>query len=299
MPDDFRIAAGEQDNTLFERLRASKKQAEEEDYRQGQKSGEKWAKNHANWRELRRLDREFGHWSVPEGEEFFSDDCPSPCPCCYLSWFLMAMDPEKFEGDDVAQAEFWILNAGDKYPEPDFVRGFCEGALEVHDEVRREETTSLRTYKGEIDILGIPADLCDDLEEANGFAAEEVIQRVIRNDAPFDFCGGKVRQLALEEDKDDRKIDVLGIQVSVKAHSRQDAVEMIEEAVYIDEDGDQLRLDGVNHRLQEDPSVVDGISVLDTVAARDLEEEAKSIAEIPVPESEIPNFPPNLADSDG
>jgi hypothetical protein len=43
---------------------------------------------------------------------------------------LTAINPTEFDGCRRSQEEFWRFWAEEKYPSDDFLRGFCQGAVE-------------------------------------------------------------------------------------------------------------------------------------------------------------------------
>jgi hypothetical protein len=118
---------------VIARLRASQQLESNEDYQTGRKAGEEWAREKATTRELRRLKKfssEFDcrdwNWSPP----MWGGDT-----CGIAHYILVEMDP-KCEGDRVASEGFWEEALDEQYPEGDLLRGFCDGALEVWDQVK-------------------------------------------------------------------------------------------------------------------------------------------------------------------
>jgi hypothetical protein len=121
---------------VITRLRASKRRVEDEHYHQGEKAGREWGESDAEVDELANLQR----WYARLGRDVdavFGDDAWGRA---YSSAELIAFAawPER-DGDRSAAEEFWNQCLGDDAnlaDDPQFVKGFVEGALELWDEVK-------------------------------------------------------------------------------------------------------------------------------------------------------------------
>jgi hypothetical protein len=117
------------------RLRASMRQVEDEQYRQGKQCGREWVEDRAEADELIRLER----WKAKMGwewDQFFADHPNNAYSSAEL--FVFEIWPED-EGDRGTAQVFWVEALGDDSSaadDPQFVKGFIEGALELWDQVK-------------------------------------------------------------------------------------------------------------------------------------------------------------------
>jgi hypothetical protein len=118
---------------VISRLRASKQQEEDADYRGGEARGRKWAETRAEAYELMRLEdfrERHGGWDRLLSYE------SSQSPASRLAYWI---SPEHEALNSGRAEEFWqsVLGPGMPMPESDsFVRGFAEGALSLWLEVQ-------------------------------------------------------------------------------------------------------------------------------------------------------------------
>jgi hypothetical protein len=134
------LAAGIEGRMLhevIERLRASKAQLQNGDFREGRIAGRKWAEKHADARQLLRLAR----WRDRTGHAW--EDCfitvrgQAFCAGEIFAGTIIGEDANR-----QSMRDFWTsaLPNYDKrhgrYTNDDFVRGFAEGALDVWDRVK-------------------------------------------------------------------------------------------------------------------------------------------------------------------
>jgi hypothetical protein len=106
---------------LISRYRAAKKTVDEQAYADGAKAGREWATD-ADSLPYEELSKLAGNRAM------LSDSYDDMC-------FITSL----FVGDHGVISAFWESAVGDEWLEyvfnPEFLRGFCEGALEVWDEV--------------------------------------------------------------------------------------------------------------------------------------------------------------------
>jgi hypothetical protein len=110
---------------VIQRLRASKQRYENEFFREGARIGAKWAKEQAEVRELRNLDRFY----QSHRKESFNADI-----------LAAAIRPESERGIG-ARDHFWRAVGADtaivrEYENGDWLSGFAEGVLNVWDDVK-------------------------------------------------------------------------------------------------------------------------------------------------------------------
>jgi hypothetical protein len=119
---------------VIDRLRASKIEAETEDYRGGYAIGEEWAKNHAEVRDLRNLDtcraetKDWRYaWETAEGDRLTGGE---RLAAAMLGGIANCDRPEL--------DQLWEANFGARCTARDgeFVRGVADGALAVWDAVK-------------------------------------------------------------------------------------------------------------------------------------------------------------------
>jgi hypothetical protein len=113
-----------EEEKVIERLRASKAREDETDRNYGRRCGQKWARNAAEYGELKRV-ATFQHWNeTPE------EDCAGT-----LVRLIMGVDDIR-EIDRSDKRDLWQqLHDGENEPDPAWIDGFVEGATEVWDEV--------------------------------------------------------------------------------------------------------------------------------------------------------------------
>ena len=120
------VAARKEKKTMedvIQRLKASKLKAESNDYREGNEAGIEWAKGKAEWFDLvlLALGRKSASFeNLFEHEEFGG-----------AHFFSVTLEPEGGLSENALAGLF-----GDRIDSPHYVRGFWEGAVEVHDEVK-------------------------------------------------------------------------------------------------------------------------------------------------------------------
>ena len=126
--------------SVIERLRASKKSSEAAEYQLGHDLGKRWAEQSAATSELQRLDElrdEYEAQPQNDWDEFFEWDEPKVWgPDEYL---FFAMHPEAGK-DRQAAEDFWECAAGDALQQSlcrgVFLKGFAEGAIAVWESVQ-------------------------------------------------------------------------------------------------------------------------------------------------------------------
>jgi hypothetical protein len=125
-------------NDIVARLRASKRQSEDEHYKEGFEAGREWAGDTAEAEDLQRLER----WAsetrqrYPGWDRLFTIGDGTDTPVSYLvvkaAWSEEDIDGYSYEN-------FWEQALGDNTlakDDPSFVKGFVEGALALWDEVK-------------------------------------------------------------------------------------------------------------------------------------------------------------------
>jgi len=118
-----------QEGTL-ERLRASRRRADDADYQAGEAEGVSWVDRVAEVAELRRLEEWRAACGTDWDDVFAEGDDTRPYAAGELLHFAIRPDER---GDRHAARTFWdeLLRDGEQgvAPRPSFVRGFAEGAL--------------------------------------------------------------------------------------------------------------------------------------------------------------------------
>ena len=108
---------------VIERLKASKADCENKERQHGHAAGKRWAKTRASWRELRDLvtktDDDF--WALYADRDF--------------AWEIATFIDQGTSPSN--RADFWEAWSGDKQPSQDWLVGFCEGAQEIYNAVKR------------------------------------------------------------------------------------------------------------------------------------------------------------------
>lgn len=112
------------EDSVVARLRASKVKEDEAEQVAGRKIGQKWARDWAEYGELKRV-ATYQHWDETPEEVY-----PSQLLC-----LIFAVDDRR-EIDTSDERELWqLLLDREVEPEPAWVEGFVEGVGEVWDEV--------------------------------------------------------------------------------------------------------------------------------------------------------------------
>jgi hypothetical protein len=131
------IAAAKKEKTVddvIQRLRASKRRADDEQRKDGFEAGEAWAKDEAETDELERLERFLARLDGEPSfgrDEFFSDFGQKTYSTAEGLYF--ALHPED-DRDRRAAEHFWEEALGDNVElasNDSFLRGFAEGAVEL------------------------------------------------------------------------------------------------------------------------------------------------------------------------
>jgi hypothetical protein len=120
---------------VIERLRASKRESETQEYQTGWDAGKEWTEKYAEVSQLKRLEawRDDGsqdecRYEVSRGNAFDAAE--------HLAFALCPGEKSCSEA-----REFWDCAVGDDVPhddiaQPEFLRGFVEGALDVWNKVK-------------------------------------------------------------------------------------------------------------------------------------------------------------------
>jgi hypothetical protein len=122
---------------VITRLRASKRRMEDEHYQEGQKAGRAWAEATAEAGELQRLE----NWQAKtrsNWDSLFTKDTRSAWSVAELMVFTVRPDNDEIH---VAAEEFWEFELGDNVSaadNPQFVKGFIDGALDLWYEVKEQ-----------------------------------------------------------------------------------------------------------------------------------------------------------------
>jgi hypothetical protein len=126
-------------NDIVTRLRASKRQAEDAQYKAGAEAGREWAGDTAEADELQRLERWSAetrqHWGW---DKLFTEGNGSDSPVAELVVSTVWPDADGNYGYSSVQ-DLWEQALGDNTSakdDPSFVKGFVEGALALWDEVK-------------------------------------------------------------------------------------------------------------------------------------------------------------------
>ena len=123
---------------VVERLRASKRKSDNEEYQAGHKEGREWAEGHAEAAELERLKAlrdQYEREPTYNWEWFFSGEGQSQFSVGQTLYF--AINPVAEEDRDYSAAgEFWESVASTDDPDSEFVRGFADGAIDLWIEVQ-------------------------------------------------------------------------------------------------------------------------------------------------------------------
>lgn len=124
-------------NDVIQRLRASKQQCDDENYKDGFLVGQEWAKNSAEARELQNLDRVRS--SIRDDEWTFETDESSAYGA--WEWLYFQMFPEH-DRERVESEGFWAYVLKDEDDprrfDAGFLRGFAEGALDIWNQVKNQ-----------------------------------------------------------------------------------------------------------------------------------------------------------------
>lgn len=114
--------------SAIQRLRASKLTSESEQYVKGSAAGARWAREHAEWPQLERLDRvDDDYFDDPEAWEHTALGVSGE-----VFGFISGDTVDRTDSED-----FWRGWADDEpYPDFDFVQGFYAGAMEFFNEAK-------------------------------------------------------------------------------------------------------------------------------------------------------------------
>ena len=124
-------AKGETMDAVIARLKAAAELEDDEDHKEGLKCGQEWAKNEATPKQLRRLHKTLSHQDFAQ---------------IFHSWIrdgaigvslqeVIDTAPKDFQEK---HSDFWEVILGENWEsieEPDFARGFIDGAMEVWEAV--------------------------------------------------------------------------------------------------------------------------------------------------------------------
>src|SRR5262245_34494938 len=120
------IAAKKKEQTMddvVQRLRASRMESADKDYKAGYDAGVDWAKRSAEWRDLEKLAKVYAKHDF---EDLINDEEHGG-----LRFLILTDDPAG------ANAEYWQDQfGGEENPPVPEVLGFWEGALQVYKEVK-------------------------------------------------------------------------------------------------------------------------------------------------------------------
>lgn len=122
---------------VIQRLRASKQKSDSELHIRGREAGIDWAKNNASFSELSKLHDYSEHMEL---YELAHDYQQAFSPYEYVYFLIHPED----HGDRAACNDFWERTVGEgegvkvNLIEPEFLLGFCCGALEVFQEVQEK-----------------------------------------------------------------------------------------------------------------------------------------------------------------
>ena len=140
------IAAKREKKTMsdvIDRLRKSKRDSESGSYRQGFDVGTEWAEDSAKALELEALQRFYEVWRNEfhgDFDRYFSAERGISSAYSIAEQIYFALRPED-DQDRGAAEDFWITVLGDDnqiYEEPQFLRGFVEGTLDLWEQVKEK-----------------------------------------------------------------------------------------------------------------------------------------------------------------
>jgi hypothetical protein len=123
---------------VIERLRATRNEAADEAYQTGIEAGQEWAKDTAEVKELRNLERLRDKLQNDWASYFGSAGSPPYSTCHRLAF---AIQPEHDRDREMAD-EFWSCAVGDdgeteaNIQDDSFLRGFADGALDIWKNVK-------------------------------------------------------------------------------------------------------------------------------------------------------------------
>lgn len=123
---------------VIARLRKSKQETASDRYKEGVAIGEEWVKDHAEASELQRLEREWEASKRTADERLWLETHENSA---YTAAELLpnAIRGQGERTDRDLAVEFWATLLGDDTEatdDPDFLRGFIEGALELWQSVK-------------------------------------------------------------------------------------------------------------------------------------------------------------------
>jgi hypothetical protein len=111
--------------SIVERLRKSKQISDEAFFAEGKQHGRMWAENHAETVQLERLEQSHDPWS---GWQFSGGGSAA------AEKFYFIIEPAS--RDYGAARDFWLHHFDEAVPEPAYIDGFAEGAMEVWTEAK-------------------------------------------------------------------------------------------------------------------------------------------------------------------
>jgi hypothetical protein len=118
---------------VIDRLRASKKKHDSEQYQQGHEAGQEWAKEQAEVDELLLLEKWEQSCPPTEWQDCFIAGDRSAYSVAENFVFRIWPDDD---GDRGAAQNFWEQQGREDNPDGEFVRGFAEGALGIWNQVK-------------------------------------------------------------------------------------------------------------------------------------------------------------------
>jgi hypothetical protein len=124
---------------VIERLKAAAELEANEDYQDGLEAGRRWAKEDARPKQLRRLSAYIEEFEQPSSSVSWwdIDSTGWSAPFGALDYFVFAVWPDRKDDRDASDS-FWQGALGDhahRANDPDYFRGFGEGAVEIWNEV--------------------------------------------------------------------------------------------------------------------------------------------------------------------
>jgi hypothetical protein len=127
---------------VIARLKAAAELEGNEEYQDGFKAGQEWAKKVARPKELKRIAKHIAEYTIDLVAGWWWDvDSPAwSAPFGAVDYFVFAAWPQRYDDRD-APKEFWEQALGDdahRIDDADFFRGFGEGAVEIWEQVKDE-----------------------------------------------------------------------------------------------------------------------------------------------------------------
>jgi len=120
---------------VIARLKASKRETADQNYRWGHDAGVAWASKEASFTELEKLDINCSGIKEADWERFAS----SANELTVADHFLLRFDPINFD-DELDRQSWWTArtNDPDSMSDRSFVQGFAEGALSIWRQVKSQ-----------------------------------------------------------------------------------------------------------------------------------------------------------------